>query len=259
MNLHPPVSLLAMVAAGLLILQNGASGATVVLTPSKDNTLYEDTEGDVSNGQGPYLYAGKTGENDGFKLRRGLIAFDLTAIPRDAMITGVTLSMFLSKSSPSPGAVNISLHAASQDWGEGLSNAGNPGGVGAPAQTGDATWRHRFFSTSLWTNRGGDFRATASATTSVSVVNRSYTWVSGSLSGDVQGWVSNPASNFGWFIRGDEVMNESAQRFNSSENAVSPPQLTITYELIPEPSVALLGLFGAFISLARRRRPHPTS
>ena len=249
-------NLCAVVAAGLLTLHTGASAATVTLTLSKDNTLSEDAQGDVSNGQGQFLFAGKTGDNADFKIRRGLIAFDLTSIPRDAVITGVTLTMYLSRSSASAAAVNISLHAATQDWGEGLSNAGSPGGDGAPAQTGDATWRHRFFSTSSWTNVGGDFRASASATTSVTTEGRSYSWVGGSLSGDVQAWVANPSSNFGWFIRGNETTNESAQRFNSSENTANRPQLTVTYDLVPEPSVTMLGVFGTLICLARRRRPH---
>ena len=244
-------------AAALLALHSAASAATLVLTPSKDNTLYQDAEGDVSNGQGVFLYAGKTGEDAGFRLRRGLIAFDLTSIPPDAVISGATLTMFLSRSSPSAAPVNISLHAATQNWGEGASNAGNPGGTGAPAQTGDATWRHRFFSTSMWTTVGGDFRAAASATTSVSTVNRNYSWVSGSLTGDVQAWVSNPASNFGWFIRGDELTNESAQRFNSSESTSNRPQLTVTYTVVPEPSVAALGAIAAVVCLARRRRYPP--
>ena len=63
-------------------------------------------------------------------LRRGLIAFDLASIPTNATITGATLSMFLSRSGPSSAAVNISLSKALRDWGEGASNAGEPGGMG---------------------------------------------------------------------------------------------------------------------------------
>ena len=66
---------------------------TVSLLPQKDNTLYEDPAGQLSNGQGIYLFAGKTNVPS---LRRGLIAFDLASIPTNATITGATLSMFLS-------------------------------------------------------------------------------------------------------------------------------------------------------------------
>ena len=50
--------------------------------------------GQLSNGQGIYLFAGKTNVPT---LRRGLIAFDLTAIPTNATIMDATLSMFLSQ------------------------------------------------------------------------------------------------------------------------------------------------------------------
>src|SRR5204863_1402647 len=101
-------------------------------------------------------------------LRRGLIAFDLASIPANATITGATLSMFLSQAAGGPQAVSVST--ASRDWGEGASNAGDPGGAGAPAQAGDATWLHTFYNTSFWTTPGGDFSPTSSATTTVSTV-----------------------------------------------------------------------------------------
>lgn len=158
----------------LLIAPPAAFGVTVVLNASKDNTLYESSTGSVSNGQGDYLYVGKTGVRDGFNLRRGLIAFDLTSIPADATVTGVTLSLFVSKTSPNPAAqtVNISLHLAAQNWGEGLSDADSVGGgPGAPAQSGDATWLHTFHNTGLWATAGGDFPSTPSATTAVTLLS----------------------------------------------------------------------------------------
>ena len=137
---------------------------TVSLPPQKDNTLYEDAAGQLSNGQGVYLYAGLTQSNS---LRRGLIAFDLSSIPANATITGATLSMFLFQSGPGFPRVDVSLSKVSRNWGEGASNAGEPGGAGIQAEPGDATWLHTFYSTVLWTTPGGDFSATASATTPI--------------------------------------------------------------------------------------------
>ena len=71
----------------------GTVNVVAAFSPQKDNTLYEDPAGQLSNGQGIYLFDGKTNAN---LLRRGLIAFDLTSIPTNATITGATLSMFLS-------------------------------------------------------------------------------------------------------------------------------------------------------------------
>jgi hypothetical protein len=196
------------------------------LSPQKDNTLYEDSSGQLSNGQGIYLFDGKTGTN---LLRRGLIAFDFTSIPAKATITGATLSMYLSQVNGGPQAVSLSPVLV--DWGEGASDAGDPGGQGATAQPGDATWLHTFYNASFWTTPGGDFSATQSATTLVSTLDTTYTWSGSGLVADVQAWVSNPASNFGWVIRGNEITGGNAQRFNSRENSINPPQLTVTYQV----------------------------
>ena len=118
------------------------------------------------------------------------------------LFTAATLSMTLSRSGPDPDPVNVSLSKMLSDWGEGASNAGNPGGAGIQAQPGDATWLHTFYNTSFWTSPGGDFSATSSATTAVSVNGTTYLWSSTQLLADVQSWVSGPASNFGWAILG---------------------------------------------------------
>ena len=100
---------------------------TVSFLAQKDNTLYLDLNGQLSNGQGIYLFAGRT-SNDAF--RRGLIAFDLTSVPTNATITEATLSMFLNRPRPNDAPVDVSLSRALRDWGEGASNAGEPGGSG---------------------------------------------------------------------------------------------------------------------------------
>lgn len=78
----------------------------MVFSASKDNPLFESSTGNLSNGQGDYFYAGKTGENDGLHLRRGLIALDLSSIPAGAIIDSVTLSLFVSRTSPNPSSSN---------------------------------------------------------------------------------------------------------------------------------------------------------
>jgi hypothetical protein len=213
---------------------------TVSFLPQKDNTVYLDLNGQLSNGQGIYLFVGRT-SNDA--LRRGLIAFDLTSIPTNAPITEVTFSMFLNRPRPNDAPVDISLSRALRNWGEGASDAGDPGGIGAQAETNDATWLHTFYDTNFWTTPGGDFFPTLSATTPV-MENAIYTWSGSGLLADVQSWVSNPATNFGWFILGDEVDSGTAQRFNTRENTSDPPQLTVTYQAsspTPTPTPTILG------------------
>jgi hypothetical protein len=208
-------------------MRSGIFADTVSLPAQKDNTIYLDLNGQLSNGQGIYLFAGRT-TND--LLRRGLIAFDLTSIPTSATITQATLSMFSNRPRPNDAAVDVSLNRALLAWGEGASDAGEPGGIGAQAETNDATWLHTFFNTSFWTTPGGDFAVTPSATTPV-LKNGTYSWSSSGLVADVQSWVSNPATNFGWFILVNEVDSGTAQRFNTRQNTNDTPHLTVTYQV----------------------------
>ncbi|MBX2990782.1 MAG: T9SS type A sorting domain-containing protein [Bacteroidetes bacterium] len=200
----------------------------VTLDASKDNTLYEDPSGSLSNGAGPGFFTGKTIAG---AIRRGLLAFDVAGgIPANATITNVTLTLTVTQAQAI--AQVIGLHRASADWGEGTSiGGGTGGGAGGPATTGDATWLHRFFNTTLWTTPGGDFAATPSATSSVGGLG-TYTWASTpALVADVQQWLDTPSSNFGWVIVGGEGASATAKRFDSREHPTpsSRPKLAITY------------------------------
>ena len=209
-----------------------ASAAIIVINPSKDNTLYEydPAEGDTSNALGLHFFAGETGMGE---LRRGVIAFDIAGhIPAGSTVTAVSLSMNMSRTAVET-ARTVELHKLLADWGEGTSDAPGEEGDGAPATSNDATWRHRFFDTIFWTNEGGDFSATVTASQSVGAIGQ-YTWTSAQMVADVQEWLDNPANNFGWLVLGDESTIATAKRFDTRESA-SPPVLTIQY--IPSPRV----------------------
>lgn len=242
-------------AAAAMGCAGGAPGASLTVNPLKDNTLYEDPFGAWSNGAGAHLYAGRTGESGASLRRRGLIAFDLSAIPAGAVVQEATLTLNLNRVSPS-GAWEVTLHRATKDWGEGTSNAGSPGGAGAPSAAGDATWVHTFYSAQTWDAPGGDFVAAASAARVPALGPGTWGSTAGMVA-DVQGWVDNPAGNFGWVLVGDEstAASGTAQRFDSSESATAgaKPALTITY-VVPEPGAAgLLGV-AALAALGRRRQ-----
>lgn len=212
-----------------------AAGESVVtIGPSKDNTLYETEDGSRSNGEGMGLFVGKT--NLGF-IRRSLVAFDLVdTIPEGASITDVSLRLHVSKTSSGPQSVE--LHRALADWGEGASDANANEGSGAPAESEDATWLHTFFDTDLWASLGGDFAEAASATTEVAH-RADYFWGDNdTLIADVQAWVDDPSSNFGWVITGNEVDNKSTKRFNTreSDDGVDSPALTITFTMPSAPA-----------------------
>jgi hypothetical protein len=211
---------------------SSVSAAIINLTPSKDNTLYEydPAEGDHSNGAGFHFFAGENGMGE---LRRGVLAFDIAGhIPAGSTILAVTLSMNMSRTALDT-ARTVELHKLLADWGEGTSHAPGEEGDGAPATPNDATWRHRFFDTIFWTNQGGDFSATVSASQSVGPIGQ-YAWTSAQMVADVQSWLDTPGNNFGWLVLGDESTIATAKRFDSRESA-SPPMLTIQY--IPGPRV----------------------
>lgn len=201
--------------------------ATVTLGASKDNTLYEDPTGSLSNGVGVRFFTGKTG--DGY-IRRALVAFDVAgSVPAGATITNVTLRLNMSKTTAP--AETVELHRVLADWGEGASDAGANEGSGIQAASGDATWVHTFYNTSFWTNVGGDFSATVSATQSVAGVGF-YTWGSTpEMVADVQSWLNSPSTNFGWVVVGNEIEVHTAKRFDSRNHttANNRPALTITY------------------------------
>lgn len=199
----------------------------VKITASKDNTLYENASGSFSNGSGAYFFAG---QNNHGEARRGVLAFDLAGtVPAGAQIQSATLTLNMSKTISD--AHTVALHRLLADWGEGMSNATGEEGGGAAAASGDATWIHTFFNTQRWTNAGGDFAGSASATQSVAGLGQ-YTWASTpEMVADVQSWLDAPAGNFGWLLMGNEQANASAKRFDARENPViaNRPVLTVIY------------------------------
>jgi hypothetical protein len=211
----------------IVCIMTAYSQQTVTVSASKDNTLYQSTDGSTSNGAGISLFAGRTNQA-GNNIRRAVIKFDLTGkLPENAVITWAKLKLNMSKSPV--GAFQIKVHRLLADWGEGTSDAGSGEGGGAPAATNDATWIHKFFNTQTWTTPGGDYLSTPSAALSVGGVG-SYTWEDTLLWADVVSWHASPASNFGWILLGDET-TQSVKRFNARNDSLpaNRPQLIIEY------------------------------
>jgi len=229
-----------------------ASADTIQLNPVKDNTMYEES-GDKSLGAGNHTFMGMTSGDSSIdpSLRRTLVAFDLSSIPSNAVINSVQVSFTIDQA-PGQSATSdfASLHRLLSDWGEGASYTDRPGGLGAAAEPGDATWAHTFYDTDTWGTPGGDYEEVASASAPFgSSVPETITFVcTGRLKSDVQAWVKNPAINFGWLLRGDENTEKNARRLGSRENVNLPgPLLTIDYTI---PSVGdHLSLFKLTASL----------
>ena len=81
----------------------------------------------------------------------------------------------------------------------------------------------------MWTNAGGDFVAEASAATSAGGLGK-YEWSSDQMTADVQAWLDDAATNFGWILIGNESKVKTANRFDTMESSESArPTLTIEF------------------------------
>jgi hypothetical protein len=213
--------------AGIVMVGPGAArAATVEIPAAKDNTLFAPMADTLaSNGAGPYFFVGVNSQNN---TRRSLLAFAVAdSLPAGATVDSVELRLHLSQAqdtSPFP----HTLHRVLADWGEGTSSSA--GGQGASPTPGDATWLHRFFPDLLWASAGGDFSVAASATRAVGGAGF-YSWTGPSLIADVQAWLDQPSTNFGWLLHGDETATSTARRFDSRENttAANRPVLIVHF------------------------------
>jgi len=255
--------LVASAAVGPVRAQNEPPPVQVRLEAVADTTIFGNQGGDTafdatSDGSGPNIWTAVLASGT---TRRALIRFDLSSIPAGSRVVSASLDFFVVRARDEH---NTSLHRVLAAWGEGASNGGDAG-VGAPAQPGDATWSHRVWPGTPWSQRGGDFVATVSAVRSVGFGPASYTFNSTpALVADVQGWLQNPASNHGWILIGDDQGNQNAKRLASrqSGNASARPTLVLGVPPaeadngdIPLPPWALALLAaGLAAGLARRHR-----
>jgi hypothetical protein len=238
------------ITAGVLELSNGlpagaiykvmstSSPGSTTLGAAADTVLFQEND-NGSNGFGPYLFAGNTASGNNFAPRRSLIKFNVSALPEGAQ--AVTAALTLVENRTIVGAKTFTLHRAITGWAEGASDSGDPGGIAAPAAFGDATWLYNQvtgtspYAGTLWTTPGGDFIATASASTSVNS-SGSYTWNGASMAADVNTWIANSSANHGWLLKGPEAASTTeAKRFASKDYVLEAdrPKLAITYAVPP--------------------------
>ncbi|QSA95751.1 DNRLRE domain-containing protein [Methylococcus sp. EFPC2] len=264
-----------MTALIFLALVESSPAATITLTPSKDATIFgasvnqglPNTVGqdlyNHSNGAGPGIFSGGNGT---LAPHRALLAFDVAGqIPAGSVITGAQLTLHIGIVAGSGGAPGLGdpnsrvmdLFRLTTDWGEGSTgaNATNIGGTGQgfPANPGDATWNAAAYNLTPWTTPGGDYDPTVKSSLAVGRdFYAAQTW--GSTPGlveDVQGWLDQPSTNFGWIlINQDETLRQTHRAFYSREwsDPSLRPQLQITYESAPVPVPPALWLFGTAIA-----------
>lgn len=219
----------ALFSAVALSSFTGKAWAEIVLIePTQDNTLYQQAQGNLSNGSGDHLFVGRNAAGD---IRRGLISFkNLSAIPEHAVIQSVKLHLRLSRED-SP-ATTLSLSRVTADWCEGGSHAAGEEDAGAAAQSGDATWIWRFWPDVPWSASGGDYVALASGEAVVDAVGAYTLGSSAGMLVDVRYWIDHPELNFGWIIKGTENATNIKQfASRSNPEAAGRPVLEVQYTL----------------------------
>jgi hypothetical protein len=287
---------------------SSARGESIELSSSCTyNTIYQyqydpSTVPD-SNGGGLEISAGYTGGNRG-QVQRGLIRFDFQAegVPAEANIQSVSLELFVSSVPRRATRANpfwlVAIKGLDQPWGEADTLRG-------PAQKGDATWYHTQFnpddpgSATSHLEASGDLKPFAAGAPGFWPEKEGYlgqerltgteafvapelafwvgtdvgfvTWSSPQMVADVQRWVDDPTTNFGWMIVGEEWIEpwiepypgnddpSSKRDFASREDTrliegtAAYPRLRVTYAVVPEPGCAVLLASALAVVLWRRR------
>jgi len=254
---NPVQTILCKCRVGLLLLGIGllsrpAAAESITLTPVADATLIE-VNPNNSSGGAEFFNAGTTQNHT---RNRALIQFDIAAsIPTGSAVLSVSLQLSVTRQPVDGFDVSLfGLHRMLRPWGEGVTiPIGNPGGLGAPAMTNDATWLHRFAHTGQsWAAPGGepgiDFVPAFSSATLIFGVGDPYVFEGASaFAADVQFWLDHPDQNFGWMLLAQsEELPFTARRFASRESS-SPPLLFVEFEPVPEPRTMLLASLALLI------------
>jgi len=162
--------------------------------------------------------------------RRNFIA----ALSAGARVSSAELTLIVTKANT--GGLLCNLHRVLRSWAEG-SEIG--GGNGAPAVQGETTWLARFHPDTFWdapgATNGIDFSSAPSATAVLGGAGSANVLTAPALAADVQAWLDQPASNFGWvLLASDETVVQTARRIGSRENTDAPPVLTVHFRVGPQ-------------------------
>jgi hypothetical protein len=197
----------------------------VSLVPDADTTLFENNP---NNNLGASMLAAGTIANG--NRSRALVRFDLSSIPPQAVVESVIVTFRVVRTPPSPVPSTFDLHRLFVDWGEGTKS----GNQGAAATPGEATWLARHAPSILWSQAGAaapdDFDPTPSASSPLQIDLGFES--TDDLVADVQDWVLNPDSNFGWILMSQsESVPFTARRFGSRETPATAPTLVVEYSI----------------------------
>lgn len=213
----------ALIGTALLLVSPRILADSTAIPPTRDNSMFQSDPGS-SCGLGP-LFSGQTRFAGP---RRALLFFDVAgSIPAGSTVNAVSMKMEVLRSGPSSAPTDpYTLHPALADWGEAGSACSL--GTGVLALPGDATWEQRFYPSVNWTTTGGDLVASASGSIAMPTTGTMIWPSQPGMVADVQSWLDNPGTNFGWVLVGSELLPGTARELDSREGA-NPPLLDIDF------------------------------
>ena len=234
----PPLSATASTSA---TISNAIFSDQVTLTAVQDNTIF--SESDSSYGAGLCLQVGRPGltRPNQVLIRRALIQFDLSSIPAGSRVVSARLNLY--RLAPGGPGTLLRVYRLLQDWGEGNSGVGMsctppPKQFGSAPTESSSTWNYRFYGArAVWesaagtTVHGGSFRGSFSDSEMIDPLAQFVSFTSSGITTDAAAWASDPASNHGWILVGDEVNLGTGLRFASRQDTIDshPPTLTVFF------------------------------
>ncbi|MDW8307872.1 MAG: DNRLRE domain-containing protein [Verrucomicrobiales bacterium] len=219
-----------MPMVGLLNLPRSLGQQSVSLVPVADTTLHEAFPTNNFGGGSTFTSGGR---NLGGRAR-ALLKFDVAgSLPSGATLISASLTVTVTAAN-GPGSV-FSLHRVGSNWGEG---SGSDFGFGSPGGAGEATWNDRLGPGTPWATAGGDYVPALSASTFLNQPGQ-YAFTSPGLLNDLQLWLAQPGTNFGWLLRSeDEHIAGTIRRFGGRLHEDNPPRLQITFTVpVPAPVI----------------------
>jgi hypothetical protein len=227
------------------------ASTTKSVAASHDAMIFGNAQTARASGAGPGMFAGKDTKGNA---KRALVTFDLASagIPSTATIDSVTMKLVLGQvggagTGGSGSAFKtrlISVYHLTKAWSEGTSGTPTSAtmaatGSGYPAATGDVTWVYADDATSSWTTAGGDFTATALATTTITYpfpLGTTYSWSSAAMATEVKNWLTTPGGYHGWIIKSNLEADDQSflgwwtkDGATANHNTALAPVLTITW------------------------------
>ncbi|MBW2984965.1 DNRLRE domain-containing protein, partial [Candidatus Woesearchaeota archaeon] len=216
-----------------------APGQAYNFTLTADDPGFAEQPG--SEGKDTYLKSSVPNQNFGvedvFQVKgdqnqRGLVEFNLSDIPSQAIIENATLELYVT--GKGTGSPVINLYRINNSWTEGT-------GIGETTDDG-ATWNSRNGSLN-WDAAGGDYDEKIWANTTLYDKDMWYSWNIAEL---VQNWVNGSYPNYGLMLK-DVTLATVVWSFASSDNINSTirPKINITYIASIPPNVTSIQITPA--------------